>query len=229
MVSPHKGIVMKCSKILTPYTGHCLDQFNRLLAPKMEVFSRDLNHTFLYMNSVYRKRVVDFKFLEVGVEPVGMSLYDIFDDQSADDIAQSDQQVFQTGKTVVVINIAKGHGQDAVAYHDINIKSPLFDEEGKIIGLVGKSRSFQIEDSRGGVTQLSQRQLQTLAATYNGYYAKQAAAWMDVSTRTVEAFLDQVKNKLHLKNRNHIFQFVVEQELTDILDFYFSDIDKESK
>lgn len=204
-------------------TTACCDQLSELLSPKVELFIRDSNQVFLYMNDVYRDRLVCDDFLAKDVNPIGLSLSDIFNAESVREITDSDQQVISTKEPLFIAGYAYSKLPGLAAQYDIVTKLPLYNDAGDIIGIIGKSRCMRQIDTINGIIKLSQRQLQTIAAVFNGLSQKEIAKRLNISPRTVETYLEQVKVKLDLRKKQDIFSFILEHELGDVMSFYYTD------
>ena len=78
---------------------------------------------------------------------IGKTPYDIYPYELADKIVKHNQEVFRTKKTLEQEECIKGPKTGEIRYYAA-VKSPLFDEDGKICGLIGVSIGTSKEKKR---------------------------------------------------------------------------------
>jgi len=64
---------------------------------------------------------------------------------------------------------------------------------------------------------ISHREIEVLVALYQGLTAKETAQRMNLSHRTVEAYLENIKNKLGINKKFELVKFITSQNLSSLL------------
>ncbi|HAT8759615.1 TPA: hypothetical protein JBA34_16440 [Legionella pneumophila] len=103
--------------------------------------------------------------------------------------------LFENGESLSAYEQVLRH--DGTIVNIVSKKSPLFDKELNLIGLVG----FSIELPQSNVHILTPREYNTLLLLSEGYTDKQTAKKLGISPRTVEAHINNSKQKLGIKTR----------------------------
>ena len=99
------------------------------------VFYKDREGKYLGGNKLFEK-LIGFPLPEY----VGKTDNELFDNQSADSFTAADNLLFKNGKPIIVEEIVN-YPDGSNSPHE-TAKAPLYDEKGKIIGLVGTSRNI---------------------------------------------------------------------------------------
>jgi sigma-B regulation protein RsbU (phosphoserine phosphatase) len=94
------------------------------------VFRRDIHLRFTFANQQYCKH---FKLKLEDI--LGKTDFDFFPKESAEKYQRDDQRVMATGQSYEIIEEHQPHGQDKIVVQVV--KTPLYDADGKIIGLQG--------------------------------------------------------------------------------------------
>jgi len=132
----------------------------------------------------------------------GLSLIDLFDKKTANQLEQVDRQVVSSGNRMIFIE--EGPYPNGSYTKTLSIKQPLKSDVGEILGMIGFSvilhdkqvlqEQFFARTKQNG---LSKQQSECLYFLMQGYSAKEIALHMHISFRTVESYLDVIKNKLN--------------------------------
>ena len=154
---------------------------------------------------------------------IGKKYFSSLSVKTSKQIRQNDLEVIQTNQTKLFEEtIFQEH--DGIQ-HTLSIKSPWYDEDNKIIGLFGCSvvlgQDLLVESlsmmSKLGLldrdmtrtysinsAQLSLRQLQCAKLLVQGKTAKEIANQINLSTRTVEHYIHNIKLKLNCRNKTEV-------------------------
>lgn len=108
-------------------------------------------------------------------------------------------------------------------------KTPIFNKENKLVGIVGSSISFNnylkapaLNQKEGlfyldSKSYLTRRELEVLKYTLLGYSNKRIGGILGISTRTIEAHLQNIKLKLQCNTRGELIITAVELGLFYLL------------
>ncbi len=156
---------------------------------------------------------------------IGKKPYDILTKESADFSVKMDDSVMREKK--IKIYERDFIRKDGKIYQNLVIKSPWYDNEDKIIGIFGCSISLGIHalaqslhvvsglgllsknevnpnSSKNNKVYLSKQQLSCAKLLVAGLTAKEIASQLNLSHRTVEAYLEHIKNKLYCRNKTDL-------------------------
>ncbi|MDX1901289.1 MAG: LuxR C-terminal-related transcriptional regulator [Gammaproteobacteria bacterium] len=141
---------------------------------------------------------------------IGLRHFDILAPESAKVLDKNDKDILS--RELPQLFIEKGsfrNGQVTNTY--VSYKMPLLSSQGKKIGIIGIS--FSIENNEAKLselpannqmnhkTQLTARQLDVLYYLVKGLTIKQIARTMTLSAKTVEHYLEIIREKLNCLNR----------------------------
>jgi len=184
-------------------------------------------------------RVCGFGSVE---ESLGKSLRDVSSVESANKLILNCTEVINNHE--VKIYDEEHIRQDDVNLHFLSIKSPWYDEQGEIIGVMGCSivlgqhslsesltkitelgvfdanaitpkKNITAEDITVNNVHLTPREIQCLRLTVKGYTAKMIARQLDISYRTVEEYLLNVRIKMGASSKSELIQMTLDNFLTE--------------
>ncbi|MCZ4721530.1 LuxR C-terminal-related transcriptional regulator [Legionella pneumophila] len=156
------------------------------------VFVKNLKGCYLWGNSFFISKSAGYKSLS---EIYNKQDYHFAWHYYADQLRKNDQMLFENGESLSAYEQVLRH--DGTIVNIVSKKSPLFDKELNLIGLVG----FSIELPQSNVHILTPREYNTLLLLSEGYTDKQTAKKLGISPRTVEAHINNSKQKLGVKTR----------------------------
>ncbi|BCA95648.1 hypothetical protein TUM19329_20090 [Legionella antarctica] len=149
--------------------------------------------------------------LEKPADVVNLSVYDLFEEQTADVLDKADNKVIDSDERLLLTE--EGTTLDGQFLRSISVKQPLKDEHGEIYGLIGLStiinnvsylkEQFQIRAKKSG---LSLKQTECLYWLMRGLTAKQTADILHMSKRTIESYLTIVKDKLFCTSKQDLIK-----------------------
>lgn len=99
------------------------------------------------------------------------------------------------------------HQADNGLYYSF-IKKPLFDTRHKIIGLMFQCHMLQMAYTANPF-QLSPRELQTLQLVAKGFSSSKIGQQLKLSARTVESYIENIKNKFGVRSKAEMVIFAV--------------------
>ncbi|HAT9060318.1 TPA: PAS sensor protein [Legionella pneumophila subsp. pneumophila] len=157
------------------------------------IFVKNLKGCYLWGNDFFISKSAGLKSLS---EIYNKQDYHFAWHYFADQLRKNDQILFENGESLSAYEQVLRH--DGTIVNIVSKKSPLFDRELNLIGLVG----FSIELPQSNIIQtLTLREYEILSILSEGYTDKQTAKKLGISPRTVEAHINNSKQKLGVKTR----------------------------
>lgn len=151
--------------------------------------------------------VIDSFGIEAVSDLVGLTYSEwLEDDKHASIWMENGRRILNTGVAEQLIEIA--NCKDKIVYFR-SYKTPLFGRSGKTIGLTG----FSIPLSLNSLIPLSKQQTDCLKLLALGNTHKQIANALGLSHKTVEHYLENIKNKLKCESRTELVQHAIERGL----------------
>lgn len=190
------------------------------------VFWKDKKGAYLGVNQQFLK-VSDFQSFD---DVVGNKDTDFIWAEQAPMMMLHDQEVISTGHSNFYLEAAKSPNHDIIQY--FNYKTPLKSRNGKIIGVFGISVPVMDSDSMANAVNetamlinkqlnktkigpqllLSKQQKYCLYYLVKGMTYKQIAAKLQLSSKTVEHYLNRVKIKMNCKSRSELVEKALQLE-----------------
>jgi DNA-binding NarL/FixJ family response regulator len=121
-------------------------------------------------------------------------------------------QEFLDVSLIAHANDVVGYTDEAMPYYFRSTKSPLIGNKGRILGV--QCVSFPVSDQC--LIPLTKQQMACLKELALGFTQKQMAKNLGLSQKTVEHYLDAVKNKLQCKTRSELIMQAIERGLVAV-------------
>lgn len=100
------------------------------------IYIKDVNSRYILLNSAY----LEFNEISEEREIIGKTAYDLYSPEMAEALTDLDREALATGKTSIDYNFCYEHRGKTQNF--LITKTPIVDDTGKIIGLVGCSRDI---------------------------------------------------------------------------------------
>lgn len=163
-------------------------------------------------------------------EGVGKKLFDIFDDGAANLIFKKDTEMLQANRMHLAEETALC--KDDIQYQALSVKFPWYGDDNHIVGMMGFSIVLGKQPLAESLSQISQlgllnntsssilpgleinnqylskRESECLRLTVRGKSAKQIAAELEISRRTVEEYLNNIKLKFGVFSKSELIDKV---------------------
>jgi DNA-binding CsgD family transcriptional regulator len=196
------------------------------------IYFKNTAGAFIFMNEV---AVAATGFSSMA-NAFGKSVYDISPTNNADEIHENDKAIMQANKvTLLEEHAIRNDGTD---YRFLTVKSPWYDDQNNIMGIFGcsimldstsfveslslliqmgllyptKNKNTFLELENAGM-HLSKREHDVLRLLIRGKTAREIAAVLVLSKRTIEHHLENIKEKLHVKSRSELIEKVIDHLL----------------
>jgi DNA-binding CsgD family transcriptional regulator len=185
---------MKCKFHSSPYH---IDVEALLWLPEWRVYWKDLEGCFLGCND----KVAMSTSLPSRHALIGKTDYDL-------PVSKEDVVKARLNDERVIIERKALEFRETAIYNKIKtvyltMKTPLYNHDGKMVGVLGLSRVLQQEQWEGD-DQLTDRQEECLTYLVCGYSAKQISQLMNLAPKTIQNHLDNIKAKLGCGRRSEL-------------------------
>lgn len=194
-----------------------IDPVNLLQLP-CYVFSKDLEGVYSSYND-YGAKNLGYK---AGNDIIGKKDFAIFPEEMADNYRSNDKTVISSNKSLFVPE--KGVLKDSCPIVFLSYKMPLYNENKKIIGIMGISFTrptceinFSTTDQTAqalaeacnycpdthkfNCSTLSKQEKICLFYLSKGYTLKMIAKKLNISPKTIETYLERIKNKTNFETK----------------------------
>ncbi|WP_133130630.1 PAS domain-containing hybrid sensor histidine kinase/response regulator, partial [Legionella yabuuchiae] len=102
-----------------------------------DIYWKDLNGVWLGVNNKGMESLKSMKVANQKSDVIGKTDYELFTKETADRFSENDLTVIETKKPVS--NEERNTLQDGTIIEQLSVKSPLFDENGEVIGIMGNT------------------------------------------------------------------------------------------
>lgn len=102
-----------------------------------DIYWKDLNGVWLGVNNKGMESLKSMKVANQKSDVIGKTDYELFTKETADRFKENDLTVIKTKKSVS--NEERNTLQDGTIIEQLSVKSPLFDENGEVIGIMGNT------------------------------------------------------------------------------------------
>lgn len=161
------------------------------------------------------------KMQEVGLSTdiIGKTDYELFSRSIADMYRKNDLYVMDLGAESIfeeyVILPSK------VRLRQLSIKLPLYDENDCIYGVIGMTYDITRIHGKFGSITLSRRETQVLACISYGLSAKQIAEKLNLSVRTIETYIMNLKSKFGISKKSEFVEIINLNKLHKVMNYYY--------
>lgn len=191
---------------------------------EVHVYATDLKHHLIFMNETAHK----FFQETLHTETHGVSLKELFkgNEQAVITLELENQQIIETNKPQFFhnrLNLAHGTHIDF-----LTIKFPIYNQEHQLAGVLGFSHYLEKSSALPAYSMgLTKREIDCLFLLLEGMSYKQIASSLALSTRTIESYIENIKNKLECDNKQDLLKKAKESKIkTEINEMIgFSSVD----
>lgn len=162
----------------------------------LAVFVKNLKGCYLWANQFFIKQSAGLESLN---EVYNKQDYHFSWHHYADLLRMNDQLLFESRSSLSSYERIRRYDHTVVDI--LTKKSPLFDREHHLVGLIGFSMELPNSSS---IQTLTPREYNTVSLLSKGYTDKQTAKKLGISPRTVEAHINHAKQKLDVTTRSEL-------------------------
>jgi len=124
-------------------------------------------------------------------------------------ILDENRKVAETGKAQQYLNRINFKNKRAFVF--ITTKAPMYDKKNKLVGIFGVSHLLSIYEINSKIAiQFTNRERSCLTQLLKGNTSKQIAASLKLSTRTIEFYINNIKNKLGCQTKSELVRQIYE-------------------
>ncbi len=179
-------------------------------------YAKDLKGVYIFHNTAYYERLVDDGILQKeGDTVLGKTDLQLFPKSEAMIIRKNDRKVLKELREIEFFEDMKL--PSGLKQKFVSRKSPIFDEDGELLGLIGHSTEYTNIDVNEETATLTLREMQTLAYLYYGFTAKETAKKLAISHRTIEVYVKNIKQKLQCRNRSQLLAVIEHNNMQHIM------------
>ena len=182
------------------------------------IYATDLNNTILYMNLTARRFFKDTLIKD----PDGVTIRDFFqgNEQTAELVETENKLVIDTEQAHLFYN--RVHLAHSTWVDFITIKMPIYHTDNTLGGVLGISHYVEKRSALPAYEMgLTKREIECIYLLLDGNSYKDIAKKMQISSRTVESYLVNVKNKLACESSADLFDKLNRAQLkTDIKEMH---------
>jgi DNA-binding CsgD family transcriptional regulator len=174
------------------------------------IYATDLNNTILCMNLTAKHF---FKNL-LKPDPIGMTIREYFQDneQAADLIEQENKLVCDTEKAHLFYT--RAHLAHLSWIEFLTIKMPIYHVDNTLAGVFGISHYQEKRSALPAYEMgLTKREIECIYLLLEGHTYKEISKKMGISPRTVESYLNNVKNKLACEGSADLYEKLKDAQL----------------
>lgn len=174
------------------------------------VYCYDLNHCVIAMNDQQMEFMQQYGYKDKAEIINKFSLLDYPEFIHA---KHENDLVIQTGKTHQFFN--------KVSFKDkflllVTIKTPTYDDSGKINGVFGISQIISVNTvKKNEHMKLTDRQHQCISLLLQGKTNNQVAEALKLSPRTIESYIENIKNKLGCNSKSMLIEKILDLGLVN--------------
>ncbi len=180
------------------------------------IYATDLDNIIICMNLTARR----FFKETFSKDPEGMTIREFFygNEQAIEHIETENKLVSDTEKAHLFYN--RVHLAHSTWIDFITIKMPIYHTDNTLAGVFGISNYIEKRSALPAFEMgLTKREIECIYLLLDGHPYKDIAKKMNISSRTVESYLTNIKNKLACENSADLFNKLNDAQLkTDIKD-----------
>lgn len=194
-------------------------------------FNLPLNIGFLDTEGIVKK-INQASAITLGLSSIqsaiGISIFDIATGKTAGQVAHNDKHVMQSEKTMIFEELVICKNE--ISIHRLQINSPWYNDEDKVIGVFGCNIILEKQSLSESLTHLMQlgllssindnfhnnrfnltkRESEIVNHTIHGKSAKVIAAILNISLRTVEQHLQNIKMKMGVLSKTALIEKAID-------------------
>lgn len=198
-----------------------IEQMANFLLPKAEFIIKSNHGQYLYVNQYFQKAAETIGLIPRGGSLVGKYDYDFYAPEVINQFRTNEDQVrIKMTNLNFTENVVLDNGRGKLVFH--SKKGPVFDNNQEVKGIICRCQETTLIQTKFGQVKLSPREIQILAATFHGLSAKGISEYMQLSTRTIEGYLNNLKCKLNLDSKKDLPNFVLSERLDVVMRYFFN-------
>ncbi len=184
----------------------------------IHIYAVDLNNILFFMNAPHRS----FFQSILKKDPLGLTLHELFEDneEAAEYFTKENKLVSDTQKAHLFYN--RMHQAHSTWLDLITIKIPIYHVNNTLAGVLGISHYVEKRTALPAHEMgLTKREIECIYLLLDGNTYKEIAKKMNISSRTVESYIVNVKNKLACESSHDLFNKLNKAQLkTDIKEMF---------
>ncbi len=193
------------------------------LYPEVEFFVKNSDGVYVFVNDYFTLSTNLYNLKAINVNLVGLKDIDVFDTETSSVIRKNDLHVLNTGEKIDAIEFVKKPFSNIVLKFHAR-KWLLLDDDNKKY-ILGVCHNITVIVIGGMSISLSDRQIETLSGVYFGHSAKEIAKRLNISYRTIETYINQLKDKLNVDAKKDFVKIINENKLHNAMTYFYKYIE----
>ncbi len=203
-------------------TNDIFENISHLLTTNKQLFIRDKNGIYLYANKYFHRTLVDNLLISINEPIVGKTVNQLYPNIEnivySSNILENDLKVMHSNKIMIFDEPTYLSSNNVLNF--LTKRGPFY-SNGELIGTITVSETYNKLITPFGEVTLTIRQLQTLSASFHGLSVKDISTWLNISPRTVDSHIDQIKNKLTINKKSDFNKFIIDNKLFDVVNYFY--------
>ena len=188
---------------------------------EQEIYVKNRHGTYLVANRFYINALIELELIsKKNPTIIGKTDFDLFPADTAQQFFDNDQHVITTGVAHTFTEESQLSSKHTRRF--VSQKRPLYKETGEIEGIIGYSKRIDFLILNNTQVELSKRELDCLAAIFKGLSAKKIADNLQLSKRTVESYIENLKIKMNCNNKADMIKSILNNNLENALKYHSS-------
>jgi DNA-binding CsgD family transcriptional regulator len=147
---------------------------------------------------------------------IGRSFTEFFSPEASAVILKENALIMETRKTMQFVNYLFQSGYKSFVF--LTVKTPLYDEKNKVVGVFGMSHYLSLHDAPAHTSKrLSEREADCLLLLIQGKTSAEISEKFKLSKRTVETYIENIKNKLGCASKSELIDKVLHLGLNAVI------------
>ena len=193
-----------------------------LLNKNCNIYCYDLNHKFICANKNLIEVFNELMGYRRDMDIIDKTPTEIHQQKGMEVVIQENNQVISTGKVMQFLNRVNFNNRRSMIF--LTIKAPMYDDEKKIAGVFGVSQLLSIYDIELRIpVKLTKREQECLTLLMRGKTAKEVAVSLNLSIRTIESYLNNLKYKFNCLSKSQLLKKAYELGLSTHCDITTSE------
>ncbi len=210
------------------HTNHnFFESMSNFLSPNKQLFIRDINGVYLYANKYFHNTLIDNLLISENENIVGKDINQLY--PNIENVIynskklEHDLEVIESNKIMIFDEPTYLSSNNILNF--VTQKVPFY-LDGELLGVINVSESYNKLITDFGEVTLTIRQLQTLSASFHGLPVKEIGCWLNISPRTVDTYVEQLKNNLNLNKKSDFNAFIIENKLYEVVTYFYKNNSK---
>ena len=188
---------------------------------EQEIYVKNRQGAYLVANRFYIDALIELGLISKNNPTIiGKTDFDLFPADTAQQFVDNDLHVITTGVAHTFTEESQLSPKHTRRF--VSQKRPFYKETGEIDGIIGYSKRIDLLILNNTQVELSKREIDCLAAIFKGLSAKKISDNLQLSKRTVESYIENLKIKMNCNNKADMIKAILNNNLENALKYHSS-------